>query len=149
MSLINNISKTKIIIFLIIVIAVLFAISLLPGNETTPVKTNNTGGTEQPAIGADEEMIKQALVAKHGEFFQGMVVTVSENDGQYATGTAGSDDPMGGGGHWFAKKVGGSWEIVWDGNGFVMCEDLIDYPDFPATLIPECYNSVTDTTTKR
>jgi hypothetical protein len=45
----------------------------------------------------------------------------------------------GGGGIYFAVKVNGEWKIVADGNGVISCDSLKDYPDYPNTLIPACY----------
>ena len=126
----------------------LLANSVIKKDKEPKVRENKTGGQEYVVGGdknkTDQELIKQALVDKYDGGFTEMVVTVSQNDGQYATGSVGSADPMGGGGAFFAAKVGGLWEIVWDGNGFVMCEDLVGHEDFPTSLIPECYNFSTD-----
>ena len=45
-------------------------------------------------------------------------------------------------GIWFAAKVGGVWELVWDGNGSIYCSDLVNYPDYPIDMIPECYDEI-------
>jgi hypothetical protein len=86
------------------------------------------------------EIIKALLVEKNNWNPNDIKVTVSENDGQYATGGVGSETPQGGGGLWFAAKVGGEWKIVYDGNGIISCDALTDYPDFPSSMIPECYD---------
>jgi phenylpyruvate tautomerase PptA (4-oxalocrotonate tautomerase family) len=60
-------------------------------------------------------------------------------DQKYASGGV-RDVPAGGGGLWFAALVGGDWLIVWDGNGVIDCSSLDPYPDFPVSLIAQCYN---------
>ena len=41
---------------------------------------------------------------------------------------------------WFAGKVDDEWEIIWDGNGTVMCEDVDSFAkQVPTSLIEECY----------
>jgi len=92
---------------------------------------------------SDEQMIKDALIAKHDWSGENIKITIAKNDGQYATGGVGSETPEAGGGIWFAAKVDSAWQIVFNGNGIISCDDLIDYPDYPTELIPECYDSST------
>ena len=84
--------------------------------------------------------VKQALVAKHGNNANSLAISVSKIIGNYSSGGASASD---GGGMWFAAKVGGQWQLVWDGNGTILCQDLVSYPDFPPSIIPECYNQKT------
>ena len=96
---------------------------------------------------SDNELIKQALFKKNNwKESDGITVTVSTNDGTYASGTASA---QGGGGYFFAAKVNGVWEIVADGNGVILCSSLTNYPSFPKTLIPECYDQATGKTVQR
>ncbi len=96
---------------------------------------------EPEVVQTDEELIKAALVTKNNWEADEIAITIAKNDGEYATGGVGATTPQSGGGIWFAAKVDDEWQIVWDGNGVVMCEDLTDYADFPIELIPECYDS--------
>lgn len=91
----------------------------------------------------DAEKIKQALVAKHSWNADDIIVTISTNDGTYASGGVNEKDALGGGGYFFAAKKGGTWNIVADGNGTISCESLVPFPDFPSKLIPECWNEST------
>jgi hypothetical protein len=93
-----------------------------------------------------EEVIKEQIVAKRGPSASELTIKVSKNDGMYAQGGASSS---GGGGMWFAAKVGNNWKLVWDGNGTILCLDLTDFPDFPTSMIPECYDQSTNKTVKR
>jgi hypothetical protein len=99
--------------------------------------------TDQPL---DEEanlavIIKNMLVAKYGSASANLNVNVYKIEGIYAEGTAAES---GGGGGWFAVKVNGVWKLVWDGNGQIDCNNIAPYPDFPKSMIPECWNSTTD-----
>lgn len=96
---------------------------------------------------SDNELIKKALFSKNKWPDDGTItVTVSTNDGKYASGTATS---QGGGGYFFAIKIGDKWEIVADGNGVISCSSLVKYPDFPLNLIPECWDDKTQKSVKR
>jgi hypothetical protein len=90
--------------------------------------------------------VKQALVAKHGQSANELTITVSTIQGNYASGGAAA---TGGGGMWFAAKVNGIWQLVWDGNGVIFCSALQKYPDFPNTLIPECFDETSQKSIKR
>lgn len=114
---------------------------------TTPIQTPILTAT--PTV--DEKsllktVIKEAIVVKHGSDGNSLNVTVSQIDGNYAKGGA-SDE--GGGGMWFAAKVNGVWKLVWDGNGGILCSDLTSYPDFPVSMIPACWNDITQKTIQR
>jgi len=85
--------------------------------------------------------VKQAIIAEHGSDANTLSYTVSKITGDYAQGGASA---QGGGAMWFAAKVNGAWKLVWDGNGVILCKDIASYPDFPKSMIPECYNNVTN-----
>jgi len=117
-------------------------LTLLP--SPTPKPTQNPTVETEKTDKSDADLIKDALVEKNNWNPSEIKVTVSKNDGIYAAGGVGAVTPQGGGGLWFAAKVNGNWQIVWDGNGIVMCENLTNYPDFPTELIPQCYDSSLD-----
>ncbi len=95
----------------------------------------------------DGELIKQALFKKNNwKESDGITVTVSTNDGKYASGTV---TAQGGGGYFYAAKIGDNWEIVADGNGMIMCSSLEKYPDYPKTLIPQCYDQSSEKSVQR
>jgi hypothetical protein len=104
----------------------------------TPAVTSTPAVDEQQTL---IQAVRQALIAKHGPDAGSLTITVSKIQGDYASGGAGSS---GGGGMWFAAKAGGVWQLVWDGNGVILCTDLTSYPNFPASLIPECYDAKTN-----
>lgn len=107
---------------------------------------------EEPCIintALDSALIKEALVKKHNWNINEIEVTVSKNDGIYASGGVEEKNSQVGGGYFFAVKDAGIWKIVADGNGTIDCENLVPYPDYPISLIPECYNMKTGKTVKR
>jgi hypothetical protein len=87
-----------------------------------------------------ESQVMTDLVAKRGESVKQLTFSVSKIEGNYAQGGISG---QGGGAMWFASNVDGIWKLVWDGNGVILCSDLINYPDFPTTMIPECYDTST------
>jgi len=98
----------------------------------------------------DNELIRQALVQKNNWVDDNTILVSSySNDGKYFSGAVGSTTGTGGGGYVYAIKVDDKWEIVADGNGVILCSSLTKYPDFPKTLIPECYDDKTQKTVKR
>jgi hypothetical protein len=117
-----------------------------------PCKTTETPSPSASIIPTIDETnvliaaIKQALVAKHGNSANGLNITVSKIVGNYAKGGA---SEQGGGGMWFAAKINGKWNLVWDGNGIIECKDIATYPSFPASIVPECYDSSTNQMVKR
>jgi len=118
----------------------------LPGDEVVNELPQNPAGDTRLN---DQEQIKEALVEKNDWEAGDIELTITENDGTYASGMVGPVGGGPGGGMWFAKNVNGVWKIVWDGNGVIMCENLAEYPDFPIEMIPECYDSASDQMTDR
>lgn len=106
---------------------------------------SKTDTTPSPAPVDEEnvlaEAVKTALVKKYGSQSANLKVSVSKIEGEYAEGTVSED---GGGGGWFAARQNGFWTLVWDGNGQIDCVDISPYPEFPASLIPECWDSSAD-----
>lgn len=84
-------------------------------------------------------MVKASEVARVGADANNSDYTLSQIQGIYAKGMAGSS---GGGAQWFAEKVGGVWKLVFIGNGTIQCSDLTNYQDYPKAWIPECWDSV-------
>ena len=99
----------------------------------------------------EEEVVKKAieeeLLIKYGEESKRLKVTVSKIEGNFAQG--GAAEVGVGGGMWFAAKVDNRWLLVWDGNGIILCSDVEHYPDFPNTLIPECFDEKLNKTIRR
>ncbi len=90
-----------------------------------------------------ETVIRDAIIEKRGGDPDNLIIIVSKIEGDYSSGGVRNASAEVGGAMWLAAKVDGVWELVWDGNGAIYCNDLIDYLDFPASMIPECYDEVT------
>jgi|GEM_PF-1813895 len=105
--------------------------------------------TEKSTTGDIEEVIisdiSKALIQKHGDSAKNIQITVSKVEGLYAVG--GAKEEMGGG-MWLAAKVEDEWKLVWDGNGTIGCALLAQY-DYPASIVPECWNEETGTSIAR
>lgn len=86
------------------------------------------------------QKMTKLLQAKYGNTST-MNVYVTTLSGNYAKGEVNTD---GGGGLWFAAKRNNEWELVWDGNGIIQCPDLLNYPDFPRSIIPKCFDTSSD-----
>jgi len=85
--------------------------------------------------------VREAIISKRGADAANLNYTVSKIEGNYAQGGASG---TGGGGMWFAAKVEGKWTLVYDGNGIILCSEVAPYPDFPKTMIPECWDGKTN-----
>lgn len=142
------------VLLLIILVGggVYYALSL-PDQESlvpeTPTESPVLTPVVSPETPSDGELIKQALIKKHGWNEEEILVSLNTNDGLYASGGVREIGAEAGGGYWFAAKVGGQWVIVADGNGTISCESLVPYSDFPASLIPECFEEATGKVVKR
>lgn len=88
-------------------------------------------------IAEDAEKIKQALIAK-GLNLTEMKVEIYQHLGKYIGGGVVPVSVPAGGGYVFAVKENDEIKIVADGNGVIMCDQLVNYPDYPSYLIPEC-----------
>jgi hypothetical protein len=136
-----------------------YKLILQPHNEvTTTVPTPSPAIEVQvlpsakpsPAPTVDETAIlisavKAGLLAEHGSDAGTLNITVSKFAGNFAQGGASG---QGGGGMWFAAKVGGVWKLVWDGNGTISCATINPY-NFPTSMIPECWDDATQKTVTR
>lgn len=91
-------------------------------------------------------VIKKYITLKRGGSENDLTITVSKIEGNYAQGDASA---QGGGGMWFAAKEDGVWKLVWDGNGAIDCSIFTLYPNFPTSMVPECYDPATQNTVKR
>lgn len=125
-----------------------------PTSSTSPAVTataSSAAATPTATPTPDEAatlktVIKSAIIAKSGGDPNSLTISVSKIEGLYAKGSA-SDETSGA--MWFAAKVNGTWKLVWDGNGAISCSDLTNYPNFPTSMIPECYDDATQTVKDR
>lgn len=112
-------------------------------SSSTPIASSSADMDDEKSV---LEAVKLALVEKHGPNFLQMDYKLSKHEDNYASGTVNGD---GGGGMWFAAKVGEKWEVVADGNGVILCSQLEPYPDFPNSMIPECWDETNAKIVKR
>lgn len=103
--------------------------------KVTGSTTENRPTPTTAPVKSDEELIKAALVVKHGWNSEDIVITVSKNDGQFARGSVKEKTSETGGGMFLAKKIGGQWEIVFDGNGAPDCVVLKTTYSFPKEML--------------
>ncbi len=121
-------------------------------NQSSPTPSITTSVENlTPTPSVDETSViktavKNALIAEHGSDASSLNITVSKIQGNYATGDASA---QGGGGLWFAAKVNGQWKLVWDGNGNIQCSSLTAYPNFPTSMIPQCWDDKTQNVVTR
>jgi hypothetical protein len=95
------------------------------------------------------QSVSKAVQEKRGPSAADLLVKIHFAEGNYAKGGLSPKNPDAGGAMWFAAKVNGTWELVWDGNGNILCSDLTNYPDFPSVYIPECLDTKTMQTVQR
>jgi len=87
-----------------------------------------------------EKRIKEALASKHNKKVSQTQITISHQTEDHARGgvvfqPGGSENS----GVFLATKVNNQWEIVFDGNGSIACEDLDEY-NFPQNIVEDvCY----------
>lgn len=81
-----------------------------------------------------KDTVTKILIKKYNWDKHKVSVQVNKEVGDFATGSVGFGDEMGGGG-WLARKVEGVWEVVWDGNGSVDCNQLKTVYKFPNEIL--------------
>lgn len=117
-----------------------------PANTDTSNSQNTPSEPQQP-VKTDEQLITEAIAAKHNKPVADTDLTVNANDGQHAQGLVKFAGEVAGG-WWLAAKSSGDWIIVADGNGVVMCDDIAPY-NFPTSMVPECYDASAGQTVTR
>ncbi len=81
-----------------------------------------------------KEAVTKALVKKYNWEANKVSTQVNKEVGDFASGSMGFGEEMGGGG-WLARKVDDKWEVVWDGNGAVDCKQLRNEFKFPDEIL--------------
>lgn len=142
--------KNKLILALIVLIVLAAAGFLVlfnpthTGEEVPDVEVTQV--TPTPITDENDALakaVKAQIVAEHGQVASTLKITVNKIQGDFAQGAANDPDARGGG-QWFAAKVNGEWKLVYDGNGMITCDQLEDYPEFPADLIPACFDKASE-----
>lgn len=108
---------------------------------------------EESCVVNDEqeiEEIKQALIKKNNwAKDMSLEVTINKREGIYVSGSVREKNTETGGGYFFAVKDEDIWVIVADGNGIISCESVDLYPEYPTSLIPECWDNASQNLIKR
>lgn len=116
--------------------------SLSNNQPVSAAETEVATEAAESSEAAIEAAVRSDIVEKQGSDPADLEISVERVEGDYAQGLVRERSSMVGGAGWFAAKIDGDWELVWDGNGTVLCEDLVAYPDFPTNLIPDCYDPI-------
>lgn len=136
-------NKSLVYVVLLVIIAVSGALWLRPTTtQRTPAPlpvTPTSFSTVQDTLLND---IAKELSRKYDKPADAYVLKVDKESGSYAKGSV-TAMGEGGGGLWYAVNGGGVWKLVYDGNGILTCNDIKAYPDFPSSLIPQCFDDNT------
>ena len=137
------------ILFLLLLLLLVFkmgnsgSIKQLDDLETT-LSNESTSSAQEATKSSkenDEDYLKKAVSVRTGILLDKMDYKVSKNTGEYAKGLISTKGEMFGGGYWLAVKSNGKWEIIFDGQNTPECV-LVDLPEFPADMVPECLDSL-------
>lgn len=101
--------------------------ALTSAKKVSPSPTTTTSAT----VTSDTSLLIKLCESNNS----GMTCEVNNIDGNYAIGTAAYVD-KGVGGHWYAKKVNGTWTMVV--NGAQDTPSCSKTSDFPKSLVPTC-----------
>lgn len=83
-----------------------------------------------------EEEIQSLLAKKYYKSANDVTVTITKQDGNFVSGGVKfTSDGSGAGGALLARKVNDKWELVFDGNGGVDCNELRQKYGFPDTIL--------------
>lgn len=118
--------------------------------ETEQVGTLPEESESQPQPAAqktEKELITEAMATKYSKPVSDVSLEINESDGTHASGVVKFAGDIAGA-WWLAVKENGSWKIVADGNGVVMCDDIDPY-NFPTSMVPECWDEATQTNITR
>jgi hypothetical protein len=91
-------------------------------------------GSTQLAGSVEQEMIS-LFIEKYPKYAATLSVTIDQQTEQHVRGNIKFETDTGGG-IFFATKIDGQWQIVFDGNGHIPC-DLSEY-GFPNQMLTDC-----------
>ena len=86
---------------------------------------------------ADLLAIKQLFANKYHRSVSDVVLTEKNYDGDHFLGTVSFKLAMAGGVLLAARDVQDNWNLVQDGNGSIMCDNIKPY-NFPVSMVSEC-----------
>jgi hypothetical protein len=91
---------------------------------------------EEACYESVSQEIQHILAKKYNRPADEVNITVSKQDGKYASGSVlFGEGGLGEGGVFLARKVGNMWEVVFDGNGSVDCTLLRKDYGFPDSIL--------------
>jgi hypothetical protein len=97
-----------------------------------------------PPAPTDEELIRQALLAKLGWADAELEFSIGENTGTLARGSLNKVGEMGGAAWFGAKDNAGNWVIAYIGQGVPACSEIQAY-NFPTAWISHCVDATGNT----
>lgn len=106
----------------------------LPAQTLAPVQTP----TPIPQVSINDQLTT-FFTNKFNKPEADIILTVSKNTGNHASGGIKFQGEISGG-MWLAyKDASGNWIVVFDGNGTIPCE-AVEPHNFPTTMVPECWD---------
>ena len=111
-----------------------------PDKKDVRVKCGQGGSQVIPTITKEEE-VKKLFADKYGKKMSEININISQETKNHLRGSVvfGSGGP-GEGGIFLAAKVNNQWQLVFDGNGAISCEQLSRY-DFPEEMKFDCIST--------
>lgn len=103
-------------------------------NEETKIAEINWRCTGLIVPKSSAEEIQKLFVEKYPKYIQTMTTIVNQEIGNYVRGSV-SFVPGEPGGVFLAAKVNGKWQLVFDGNGSVDCNNLRTEYNFPNEIL--------------
>jgi len=116
--------------------------------QTTQATQSATPSSQIAETKTDEELLKEVVSKKTGIALDKIDFEVSKNTGKYAKGLVGAKGEEVGGGYWLAVKVSDEGAVVFDGQNTPECS-IVNPHDFPADMVPECYDSSGNVVTRK
>jgi hypothetical protein len=105
-------------------------------NVVTQYNFPNSMVPECAGSSSVDSPIKVALAQHLGVDANTLTVVVEQETNNHARGNVDN-------GYFLAAKVNGNWVIIADGQGTIDCNVIMPY-GFPASMVPECADSVSD-----
>ncbi len=139
--------KVYLVLFVLMTLTGVFLYNKIGSENKTPVTpiTKTATPTTKDTLIGD---ITRDFSKKYKKPTETITITLDTKLDSYAKGLIKFKDENGGG-MWFAVKINGVWQLIYDGNGIISCGILVDYPEFPNDLIPQCFDEYKNTLINR
>lgn len=140
----SNSKNVVIVILLIILVGLIGTSAYLLGRQNARDKSVDKDA-EQVLPLWTKDLIAKAFADKYKKNLKVITVNIEKESGDFVKGSVKfSDVEVNQGAMFFAKKIDGSWEIIWDGHGTYDCS-LLDKYSFPADFKSGCLPDKTGT----